>query len=974
MGRKNDKKKKIVKLPRMCLNMIVKNESHIIVETLTNILKYIDYWVISDTGSTDGTQELIKSFFKEKNIPGELVSHEWKNFGHNRTMAFEAAYNKSEYVWVIDADDLIVGELNLPKNLNKDMYLLKYGGTNLCYPRAQIFNNKLKWVYRGVLHEFAKCTNNINITSEKIDGQYFIDSRRLGDRNKDPHKYLKDAQTLVKAIDDKIDPDLKDRYLFYTGQSYRDCNDLENTIKYYGKRTQIGGWSEEIYVSYMEIGNALIKQKADKKDIVDAFINGFKTLPARAECLFFLTNYYLQEKDIENAYKICKIASKIKNPTHLLLFIKTDIHIYKCKELLYIIYCLIQKNKLEIKNLTNETIEKEKDILYDFLTTDLEVPYETKNRIKSIKENENRVLIEPEMLKDYIFIDNLDSFYGDIGFFQDKTINELEEIVALYDNCLGFNTYGFLKHTINLPLIPLANDKYINDGIYIKRELAINIINKYGTNLLDIPEKTTITMDTYFSSESENEETDNETDNETENETESNSGNETNSNSGNEKNSNCGNEMDNKTNSSSDNETHIELNTKGKSKNEKIINIDVGENTVEDTSKQINPSDYYNNLNYDSYNEQIIKQITERVNTVSNSNKKITLTITTCKRFNLFKRTINSFINCCTDILLIDEYLCVDDNSSEEEIIQMKELYPFFRWIIKNPGQKGHMQSMNIIVDEVKTDYMLHMEDDWLFCEKCDYITPALEILGEKNIKSIKEIPVSRDITNKKIGQVVFNKNYTELQENEVQGGFLCTTNKNNIEYLIHEHYDPNTENELYESEVIKYQRSAMYWPHFSLQPSLIKTSIFKNIGDFSSNIGFFERNFANKYYVNGYITCFFNKVCCRHIGKLLSQRNNINIKNAYELNQVNQFETNVDNINDDYLFYQNKDSFDFDILYIANKSIQELKNIADSLPNCMGFNTLGYLKYKISNEMDFIFLPNVKNNPEGLFVKKNNK
>ena len=41
----------------ICLNMIVKNESHIIESTLNNILDQlpIDYWIISDTGSTDDT-------------------------------------------------------------------------------------------------------------------------------------------------------------------------------------------------------------------------------------------------------------------------------------------------------------------------------------------------------------------------------------------------------------------------------------------------------------------------------------------------------------------------------------------------------------------------------------------------------------------------------------------------------------------------------------------------------------------------------------------------------------------------------------------------------------------------------------------------------------------------------------------------------------------------------------------------------
>ena len=46
---------------KLCLNMIVKNEAHIIQETFDNLLKYlpIDYWVISDTGSTDNTKDLI---------------------------------------------------------------------------------------------------------------------------------------------------------------------------------------------------------------------------------------------------------------------------------------------------------------------------------------------------------------------------------------------------------------------------------------------------------------------------------------------------------------------------------------------------------------------------------------------------------------------------------------------------------------------------------------------------------------------------------------------------------------------------------------------------------------------------------------------------------------------------------------------------------------------------------------------------
>jgi len=94
--------------------MIVKNESHIIHECLNSIYKYIDYWVISDTGSTDGTQEIIQNFFKEKGIPGELHQDEWKNFGHNRTIALRHCDGKAEYAWMIDADARMV-ELHLAR-------------------------------------------------------------------------------------------------------------------------------------------------------------------------------------------------------------------------------------------------------------------------------------------------------------------------------------------------------------------------------------------------------------------------------------------------------------------------------------------------------------------------------------------------------------------------------------------------------------------------------------------------------------------------------------------------------------------------------------------------------------------------------------------------------------------------------------------------------------------------------------------
>lgn len=63
---------------KICLNTMVANESHVIIRMLESCYRHIDHWVIQDNGSTDGTQDLIQNFFKEKNIPGILYSTPWK--------------------------------------------------------------------------------------------------------------------------------------------------------------------------------------------------------------------------------------------------------------------------------------------------------------------------------------------------------------------------------------------------------------------------------------------------------------------------------------------------------------------------------------------------------------------------------------------------------------------------------------------------------------------------------------------------------------------------------------------------------------------------------------------------------------------------------------------------------------------------------------------------------------------------------
>ena len=85
---------------------------------------------------------------------------------------------------------------------------------------------------------------------------------------------------------------------------------------------------------------------------------------------------------------------------------------------------------------------------------------------------------------------------------------------------------------------------------------------------------------------------------------------------------------------------------------------------------------------------------------INKSDVKIFLSITTCKRLDLFQQTINSLLNHCLDISLVDYWYCVDDNSSMEDRIKMKKLYPWIEFYDKTESEKAHRKSMNLIYEK----------------------------------------------------------------------------------------------------------------------------------------------------------------------------------------------------------------------------------------------------------------------------------
>jgi hypothetical protein len=294
-----------------------KNEEHCIATTLESIYKFIDYWIVCDTGSTDKTCEIVTNFFKEKNIPGELFVDEWKGFDKNKSLMFERAYNKTDYVLHLDADDFLVGDLDtsLLNNTTDDKFRFNYLRGSDNFITSSLYNNRVKWIYVGVAHNLILCTDKSNLTSSDIftsNKDIYVDNNERGARKCDPNKYIKDALLLKEQFFETLYEDphgLRNRSVFYTAQSYVDSKNYKEAIQWYTLYTNLKDtWIEELFESYLRLGKCMIQLKQDDIKIKNHIQKAIDIFPDRAEPYFILGKYYNDKSNTELGYMYLKEA------------------------------------------------------------------------------------------------------------------------------------------------------------------------------------------------------------------------------------------------------------------------------------------------------------------------------------------------------------------------------------------------------------------------------------------------------------------------------------------------------------------------------------------------------------------------------------------------------------------------------------------------------------------------------------------
>ena len=232
-------------MSHVCLNAIVKNESARIERMLASVAPHIASYVIGDTGSTDGTQALIRDFMGACGVPGVLYEAPFTNFRDSRNLALEQARRVRgelgwEYLLLVDADMELVAPSGLGRLTASGYQLLQRSGS-LEYWNARLVRWDNENRYACVTHEYLSTAHPL----VKLPGPWFQDYADGANR---PGKVERDIALLSAEVD--RDPN-DGRSWFYLGNSYREIGRHKEAIEAYMRRVEVGGWNEEIYCSLL---------------------------------------------------------------------------------------------------------------------------------------------------------------------------------------------------------------------------------------------------------------------------------------------------------------------------------------------------------------------------------------------------------------------------------------------------------------------------------------------------------------------------------------------------------------------------------------------------------------------------------------------------------------------------------------------------------------------------------------------------
>lgn len=324
---------------RICLCMMVKNESRIIRRALDSALPYVTAVCVVDTGSTDGTVNEVERWACDRGLLRAVSLHHrpWKDFGHNRTetlqIATEYAHaNGCNWLLLFDADETMEGtlpDLSLPvdrwtcqgQSPAGALSIERDGGEpaivaahSVEYNRTPLLRVGKPWRYVGATHEYLW-----------LDEPYecrHCDTLRIvehndSDRRLSGRKLTEDLALLERQLDENPNDE---RAAFYAARTLMDLERFDEAETMFRRRIELGGrFHEEIWHAIVYL--ALCKQKQGQSPIGE-LLSAFEFCRGtRSESLLYAAAWFSEHEQHTLARLFTEAAARVPKPQDAVLWV-----------------------------------------------------------------------------------------------------------------------------------------------------------------------------------------------------------------------------------------------------------------------------------------------------------------------------------------------------------------------------------------------------------------------------------------------------------------------------------------------------------------------------------------------------------------------------------------------------------------------------------------------------------------------------
>lgn len=312
--------------------MIVKNETRVLERLFKSVKDYIDYYVIVDTGSTDGTQDFICNWMDAADIKGEIHQRDWVNFGHNRQQALELAVmaDKGDWLLFIDADEeLGTSDTGFFQHLKVGVtYEIEKHHGNLRYAVPHLLDiRQNRWRWAGPVHNYLEHLEG-NEIRQSLEGVWIVYHSGEGAKSHGlttRQKFLRDA----KILEEELRKDPHDtRSQFYLAQSYKDAGEYKKALQAYRKRARMDGHLEEKFIAQLEIGRLSISLGRGQRVVLQELLKAFEFRSCRAEPLHALARYFRERGLHASSYVFACTGSSMTRPADR-LFVEEDVYSWR---------------------------------------------------------------------------------------------------------------------------------------------------------------------------------------------------------------------------------------------------------------------------------------------------------------------------------------------------------------------------------------------------------------------------------------------------------------------------------------------------------------------------------------------------------------------------------------------------------------------------------------------------------------------